>query len=298
MNPPHELTIDPSVAGERLDRAIAATLRNAGRVASVREVRNALRDGTILVEGRRRSPGDRSTAGMTIRFDGFTPRAEATTAAEERDIEVLFEDDTMIVVAKPSGIPTTPIRPNETGTLLNAVVALAPAVADAGPPIEGGAVHRLDTETSGVVAFAKTKAARATLREAFRAHRVEKRYVAFAAGARTAGETFTVDVALAQAGDHVNVDDAGLAAESDVTVEASNDGLVRLSVVTRFGRRHQVRAHLAHAGLPICGDERYGDGSDWDGRLALHAALLRLDDGRTFEAPMPEDLRALQERFS
>jgi 23S rRNA pseudouridine1911/1915/1917 synthase len=71
--------------------------------------------------------------------------------------------------------------------------------------------------------------------------------------------------------------------------------LLRLTVTTRFGRRHQVRAHLAHVGLPIRGDRLYGDRSEWTGRLALHAVAVRLPDGREIVAPLPADLSALEE---
>jgi 23S rRNA-/tRNA-specific pseudouridylate synthase len=87
----------------------------------------------------------------------------------------------------------------------------------------------------------------------------------------------------------------GLEAISDVVVTRTAGERALVEVRTRYGRRHQVRAHLASIPLPIVGDDLYGSASD-DGRLALHASSLRLPDGRTFEAPLPPDFVAMLAR--
>lgn len=310
---------------DRWDRAIRRALTAIGHEASVREIRAGMKSGAITVEGRRRAPGERAEAGAAIRV-AMTLRADATLTGDDAlaaRIERIYEDDELLVLAKPSGVPTTPIRADETsGTLLHAAIAIAPAIAEAGPVLEGGAVHRLDTATSGVVLFAKSRATRATLRQLFREHRVEKQYEAIVEGDLDgvfADGPVTVDAPIANAGDHVRVrvpagdevpSDALEASTPETATDSSrgtnptarSDALEAVSIVTRtgprrvrvttrFGRRHQVRVHLAHLGLPILGDTMYG-GADAP-RLALHARALVLPDGTAFEAPPPPDFEGL-----
>lgn len=296
-----EVTLPAEAQGERWDHAIRDAIVAAGHEASVREVRAAMKSGAIRVEGRRAVPGGRAEADVTVHVE-LVLRAEAELVPDHAlaaRVERIFEDDELLVLAKPSGVPTTPIRADERGTLLHAAVALAPQIADAGPPLEGGAVHRLDTPTSGVVVFAKDRRTRAMIRNALRAHEIEKRYTAIVHVARALepGAHFRVTLPIAQRARRVRAEETkdGLEAISDVVVTRTAGERASVEVRTRYGRRHQVRAHLASIPLPIVGDDLYGSASD-DGRLALHASSLRLPDGRTFEAPLPPDFVAMLAR--
>ncbi|MCA9554459.1 MAG: RNA pseudouridine synthase, partial [Myxococcales bacterium] len=200
---------------------------------------------------------------------------------------VLFEDPHLLVLDKPSGVPTQPLRPGEGGTLLGAAVARAPAIAAAGPPLEGGLVHRLDVGTSGVVVFAKNAAQRMHLRDDFNHHRIEKRYLALARG--TLPDAAVAEGPIGPGGpDRVRVGPGGQPARTEVEVLARfEDGLLWVEARTSTGRRHQVRAHLADLGAPIVGDPVYGAGPEpLLARLGLHAAAVTLADGRRFEAPV------------
>lgn len=272
--------------GERLDRAIREWLSSQGRSVSIREVRRALSEGQILVNGRTTAPGARARGDEELEFGDFLPRDESRIESEpELPLTVLADWPDLVAVDKPSGMPCAPLRPRERGTLVGAVVARYPEIADAGPPLEGGLAHRLDNETSGIVLIAKTLEARRWLRRSFREHRVEKSYLA-----RTSPRALPreLDLPIYSAGARVRCGPDGLEAYSAFDVEARRDDAQLVRVRTRFGRRHQVRVHLAEAGAPIDGDAVYG--GSLAPRLMLHAATLRLPDDREVEAPLPEAL--------
>jgi 23S rRNA pseudouridine1911/1915/1917 synthase len=289
----------------RFDHAIQQALEREGHAVSVREVRLALKDGRILIDGRLRKPGDRSKGSETVDLEGFTPRREGRIEAEPdllARVGVVFEDQHLLALSKPSGMPTAPLVVGEKGTLVGAAIARAGGVGSIGPPLEGGLLHRLDTDTSGIVLFAKDEATRETMREDFARHRIEKRYLALVFETRGAiPEHFVAEGAILSRGDRVRVlrpehaEREALPARTEVNlVRRFRARRMRLvEAVTRTGRRHQIRAHLADAGVPIVGDRLYGQPAEGDpvARLALHAVRITLADRRSFEAPLAEDLR-------
>lgn len=284
---PAELRLPPEAAGQRVDHAVAALLCVGGAELSIAEVRRALREGRIRVAGLRR-PGARAAGGERVSLRGFQPRA-APVAPEPGPVEVLYEDAQLLALNKPSGIHCLPRFPGEPGSLLARAIAWAPEVSAAGPPQEGGLVHRLDFGTSGVLLFAKQAPARAQLRAAFSAHAIDKRYDALCAGSKLLPQT--VIAALRQVGDHVRLsppglDLAALPARTRLEPVAQVGGVQQLAAFTATGRRHQVRAHLRQAGAPIFGDDLYGGAPA--PRLMLHATTLSLPDGRRISAPLPE----------
>jgi 23S rRNA pseudouridine1911/1915/1917 synthase len=289
--------------GKRFDHAIHEALSGAGRASSIREVREAMKDGRIRVDGRSRKPGDRAKGGEEIGLERFTPKREAVVEAEpELGAKVLFEDAHLLALDKPSGMAVAPLEAGEKGTLLAAAIARAPQIASAGPPLEGGLSHRLDVDTSGIVLFAKDEATRAGLRADFSAHRIEKRYLAIVIDRdRALADGHVIEGAIVNAGDHVRVAGAGeqqpkgaLPASTRIAVKKELGGGRRLvEATTVTGRRHQVRAHLASAGAPIAGDRLYGGDASDAPRLALHACRILLADGRAIESPLPGDLAAL-----
>jgi 23S rRNA pseudouridine1911/1915/1917 synthase len=301
----------PLTAQGRLDRALADAL-GLGRAA----VKRAFQLGEVRVGGRRARASDPVIPGGRVAIDIDEP---AGAPAPEADVplRVLLEHPRLVVVEKPAGIAVHPLAPGEGGTLANAVVARFPECAAASPdPREGGAVQRLDLETSGCVAFARDRVAWEEIHAALLGRRVEKIYLALVAGRVAAGGV--VSTPLAQRGGRaVPAPDAtaeerlrakGLRPRAAVTryeVERRLERHTLLRVRIETGVTHQIRAHLALAGHPVAGDRLYGgEGAALAGlpRHFLHATRLALDapgGGRIeVESPLPPDLAAALERIA
>ena len=227
-------------------------------------------------------------------------------------LRVLALHPRLLVVDKPAGVAVHPLAPGEGGTLANAVAARYPECVEASPePREGGAVQRLDLETSGCVVFARDREAWEELHEALRARRVEKLYLALVAGRVAGGGVLSVP--LAQRGGRVlpAPDDVAAerlaakgaairAAETHYDVERAFERFTLLRVRIVTGVMHQIRAHLAYLGHPVAGDVAYGgEAAAVPGlpRQFLHAWKVALDapgGGRVeAESPLPAEL----ERF-
>jgi 23S rRNA pseudouridine1911/1915/1917 synthase len=301
----HELRL-PLTATGRLDRALADAL-GLGRAA----VKRAFQLGDVRLAGRRARASDPARPGalVTVELEGV-----AGPPAPEPDapLRVLAVHPRLVVVDKPPGVAVHPLAPGEGGTLANAVVARFPECAEASPdPREGGAVQRLDLDTSGCVAFARDREAWDAVHAALQEHRVEKDYLALVVGRVSAGGV--VSTPLAQRGGRaVAAPDAlaeerlrakGLrprAAETRYEVEErfERHTLLRVRIVT--GVMHQVRAHLAHLGHPVAGDALYGgEAAAISGlrRHFLHAHRLALDvqPGERVDvtAPLASDLECV-----
>ena len=277
-------------AGEagRVDKVLAKHLPGTGR----RALAALFEEGAVKVAGKRAKKGDRVSLGDVIELEHTPATGEARAPVADPDValEVLLERPELVAVNKPAGMPSQPLRAGERGTIANGLAARFPECTTAGDgdPRDGGLVHRLDIGTSGVLVAARTRDAYRTLRDAFHAGRVTKEYLAITCGRPVSREC---DAPLAQRGDHVRVDYTdGLPALTSFVVEraSASHALVRCRAAT--GRRHQVRAHLAHVGSPIAGDTRYGGEPvpGLDG-FFLHAVRLVLPVAGelVIEAPLP-----------
>ncbi len=305
-----ELRLPLTTTG-RLDRALADAL-GLGRAA----VKRAFLLGDVRVGGRRARASDPARPGALVTI-ALEDAAGPPAPEPEAPLVVLLEHPRLLVVDKPARVAVHPLAAGEGGTLANAVVARFPECAEASPdPREGGAVQRLDTDTSGCVAFARDAEAWQEIHRELRECRVEKLYLALVAGRVAAGGV--VSVPLAQRGGRsVPAPDAvveerlrakGLrprAAETrwEVARRFERHTLLRVRILT--GVMHQIRAHLAHLGHPVAGDPLYGGeaavvaGLD---RQFLHASKLALDapgGGRIeVESALPRDLEAVLDRLA
>jgi 23S rRNA pseudouridine1911/1915/1917 synthase len=287
--------------GVRADHFLAEQLPGASR----KTLAAAFAEGRVRAAGRRLKKGDRLLRGQELELVGELVDAQrvAPVSQPELPLELLHVDDALLAVAKPVGLATHPLVAGELGTLASAVVARHPECASASVwAREGGAAHRLDTGTSGVVLFARTRAAYLALRASFAAHAVHKTYLALVVGTVTRdGE---LDAAIATRGDVAVVDDDDPEAQPARTSWRPLERLGAVTLVecaTDTGRLHQVRVHLAHAGHPIVGDRRYGIGGvdlpSVTGHF-LHASAITLPHPVTgapftISAPLPADREAL-----
>jgi 23S rRNA pseudouridine1911/1915/1917 synthase len=290
-------TVPEDSAGKRLDTVIGAELKLPR--ARLKELFDA---GAVRVDGRKAKKGDDAKAGA--RVEVLLPdTAEALVPAPELPLLVLHEDESLLFLDKASGVPAHPLKPGETGTLANALVARYPEVAQASlEEREGGLCHRLDIETSGVILAARTRAAWTAMREAFTGRDVDKRYLALVSG--PIADEGEIDLPLLHTGERVRpaVDAPEKAREAlsrfTVLARSGTSSLVEVQILT--GVLHQVRAHLAAIGAPIVGDALYGGPTDpgLPHRFFLHARALSVTHPVTgqrllVKSPLPPELSSV-----
>lgn len=273
--------VEPGNAG-RADTWLAAAVDVSRGYAQ-----RLLARGIASVDGRRLAKGSALRSGDCVRIAPFRHPAQGLLADPDAPLRIAAEASGFIAIDKPAGQPCHPLDYDECGSALQALIARRPAVAGAysrsdphASPLEGGCLHRLDVETSGLLVFATDAESWQRGREAFADQRVDKRYLA-----RVAGELHgarDLELRLVDRGARVAVVDGGgrparMRVESlESTPESS---LVRVYLYT--GVRHQIRASLAWLGHPVLGDAVYGRRGEFDRHL-LHAEYLAL--GSDFEA--------------
>lgn len=225
-------------------------------------------------------------------------------------LPILYEDNTILAIDKPSGIVMHPFDFSQEETLLDAVVAHAPEIASIrnekrlqdGRTINlGGMVHKLDRETSGVVVFAKNKETFDDLSAQFKQHSIKKTYLAKVVGTIQESK-FTINVPLArskksykQTGDTTLHRGESREAVTHLEVISCTDNETFVKLIPETGRTHQLRAHMAHIGHPIIGDTAYG-GPEAE-RIMLHAKNVEVSlqgEQKLFESETPEELRCPQ----
>jgi 23S rRNA pseudouridine1911/1915/1917 synthase len=259
-------------------------------------------DGRALVDGRRGRASDRLRGGEALSVELSAP-PDLSLAPEQIPLRVAYEDEAMLIVDKPAGLVVHPSAGHASGTLVNALLGRSQALGQPLGSVAGmgrpGIVHRLDKDTSGLLAVAKTDAAQASLMRQFGDRSIEKKYLALVRGEVPASRGRIEAPVGRDPGDRQRM--AVVAGGRDSVTEyemlGSAGGYALLALRPRTGRTHQIRAHLAYLRLPIAGDLRYGGGIGPGGlqRQFLHAAGLTLDrptDGRRLRAwsELPQDL--------
>jgi 23S rRNA pseudouridine1911/1915/1917 synthase len=260
----------PPGGDDRLDRVLAAIFPETSRGAA----RRLIAAGRVFVDGRRCRVASRPIrAGNVLHVASVADAAPVAVAAAP---PILHEDAEVLAIDKPAGMATAPTRTGAAGTALD--VVLETLRARKRGPARLWVVHRLDAATSGVLLFAKTRAAAAALSAAFAEGRVEKEYLARVASA-PATDHGVIDLALAEGGRGARVSPDGRRARTawEVVAADARGALIRLR--PRTGRMHQLRVHLQAIGHPIIGDRAYGGPPS--SRLMLHAERLVVPHPRT-----------------
>jgi 23S rRNA pseudouridine1911/1915/1917 synthase len=292
-----ELTVPNDQTGMRLDRYLARALPQFSRS----RLQALIRTGDVVLQGKSVRSRETVRVGDVVRLT-LPPLHEIEAEAEEIPLEILFEDNDLIVLNKPSGLVVHPGAGNQTHTLVNALLHHCTSLSGIGGKERPGIVHRLDKETSGCLVVAKNDLAHQQIARQFAGHEVTKIYLALATGTfkRPHG---TIDAAI---GRHpvqrrkMAVDPRrGRAANTDYRVLQSGGGVSLVECALHSGRTHQIRVHLKHLGHPIIGDGLYGKKAGAP-RQMLHAWKLgflhpRSGEKLSFEAPIPADFRRQKE---
>ena len=292
--------------GDRLDKVIVARV---GERLSRAQIQGLIKAGAVTVDGTAVKAGQKLKGGELIHIDLPDPTPDETVMPEALPLNVIYEDSSLAVIDKPAGLVVHPGAGNPSGTLVNALLARYPQLADM--PYDAsrrGIVHRLDKDTSGLLVVALRSVALRRLMAQFQARTVEKVYFALVERIpRTSTGRIEAPIGRdPQRRTRMMVSRDGLAAVSEFTVvETFKSGRALLRVRLLTGRTHQIRVHLAFIDCPIVGDRVYGFRKPGLSRQFLHAAQLCFDHPRTserlcFESPLPDDLDAAlaRERLS
>lgn len=286
----------PGTGEKPLDR----WLRELMPGKSWNDVRRLVRTGKVFIDGQPLlDPTRLVPAGAEVELRQNAPRATRTPSLPRSAI--LHLDAQVVVVAKPAGISTVPFDENERGTLDELVME---TISERGRRAPLGIVHRIDKETSGVVVFTRTVAAKHHLKNQFRFHTVGRRYVAIAHGnvkSGTIASRLVQDRGDGRRGSTQNPE-LGREAITHVNALESLRGATLVECRLETGRTHQIRIHLSERGHPLVGERVYS--KNYRGellaapRLMLHAQELAFDHPQTGERielaqPPPADFDAV-----
>jgi 23S rRNA pseudouridine1911/1915/1917 synthase len=309
-----KIEVTEALAGARLDKLVVGQIPGLGRAAA----KKLFEEGHVRVvpagrdRARKASKGDVAAKGDVIEVDFEAEGGEAAVPEPGAALEVILERPDLVVVQKPAGQPSAPLEPGERGTLANALVARYPEMAQLGfSPREPGLVHRLDTDTSGLLLAARTAAAFEALSRALKEGRIDKRYHLLCQGGDLP-ESGTIEIPLAphpkdrrRVYPCVHPRDVARYSPRPATTEYTRKracgDLWLVEARAPKASRHQIRAHFAAIGHPLAGDALYG-GPEVKGlsRHALHAASIAWGGDATVPAfhaisPLPEDMRKIVE---
>jgi len=295
----HQLTVPDASHGRRLDQVLAELLPQHSR----NRLQGWVRDGCVRVDGQPETEPKRKVAGgQQLLVD--EPEDARTHAEEPEDIplDIVFEDETLLVINKPAGLVVHPGSGNWSGTLMNALLHHVPGI-EAVP--RAGIVHRLDKDTSGLLVVAKTLAAQTDLVRQLQARTVRRVYLALAAGAMKHEGTVNEPI-----GRHpsqrikmaiVPENRGGKPAITNIRILESFTYTTFVECSLETGRTHQIRVHMAAIHHPLVGDQVYGRHNPKlpeFPRQALHVIRLGLVHPLIglkvqWEVPLPEDMRDL-----
>jgi 23S rRNA pseudouridine1911/1915/1917 synthase len=278
--------------GARLDKYICEQHPEFSRT----HVQKLIAEGYITVNDQLAKPGLRLNIGDRLKLV-IPPTPPSRLVPEAMPLNILYEDDDLLVIDKPAGLPVHPAPGHPSHTLVNAILFHFPHLADISDSLRPGVVHRLDKDTSGVMLVAKNSTAQADLAEQFKTHSVTKAYLVLVKGHLTP-ENGIIEAAIGR--DPRNrkrmaVVASGREARTEYQVIRYIGDYTLLEVRPETGRTHQIRVHLAAIGFPVVGDKVYGVKSPYLNRQFMHACRLGFKQPSSgkyveFKSELPPDL--------
>ncbi len=323
MTVPSNTLESHAIAAERLDKSLVHAFPDVSRT----RLQALIAEGCVTVEGKvvteARHKVKQGEALGVILPEPVAPEPRA----EAMELSIAYEDKDVIVIDKPAGLVVHPGAGNETGTLVNALIAhCGESLSGIGGVRRPGIVHRLDKDTSGLLVIAKHDKAHQGLSEQFAAHgrdgRLQRSYLALVWGVpEKARGMISAPIDRSTSNRQKMAVSRGANAREAVThyeikeILGSPPVASLLECQLETGRTHQIRVHMAHIGHPLLGDQVYGSGFRTSAkklsepaqealkaldRQALHATTLGFDHPRTgkairFESQLPEDFSRLLE---
>lgn len=278
-------TIAQYLSDAGYSRRLIVTLRNTPDSFFIGE--------TSVFSNFRLSENDRLTVCLTEK------KGSESIIPVPMDLNILYEDEHMMVVNKPAGMPAHPSQGNYGNTLANGI---AWYMEQKNVDFVFRAVNRLDRDTSGLLVIAKNMLSSCILSDQVKDHSIHREYAAIVCGRTEAAGTIDVPIARKDGSTIERIPEPELG-ESAVThyktlAYNENTDLSFIRLLLETGRTHQIRVHMKYIGHPLPGDFLYNPDYRYIERQALHSAYLRLTHPVTgkvmeFEAPLPEDMRSL-----
>lgn len=296
-----ELTAATEHAGVRLDAFLSAdgalTRSQAARLIA---------EGRVRVNGKPAAKSARLSGGETVTADVPQLR-ETALLPQDIPLDVVYEDDDVIVVNKPTGLVVHPAPGHPDGTLVNALLHhCGDSLSGIGGEKRPGIVHRIDRDTSGLIIAAKNDAAHLALSAQLKDHSLSRTYECLVTG-NMKQDSGTVDAPIGRSSadrKKMAVVPTGRRAVTHWEVVARYPGVTHLRCRLETGRTHQIRVHMAYIGHPILGDTVYGAKKPVPGLTGqcLHAAGLRFIHPRTGESvelhcPLPPEFTAMLQKL-
>jgi 23S rRNA pseudouridine1911/1915/1917 synthase len=301
------LTLPNNLGGMRLDQALAKLVPDYSRT----QIQDWIKNGAITVDGKTAKARSLVIGGEQIMIQATT-RPQPVWKEQAIALDIIYEDEALLLINKPAGMVVHPAAGNPDNTLVNALLHHDPQLNELP---RAGIVHRLDKDTTGLLVVAKTQPVLMNLTKQLKQRSITRIYQAIVCGVMTSGGM--VDEPI---GRHprqrlkMAVSDTGKPATTHYRVLDRYRAHTRVKVQLETGRTHQIRVHMAHIRYPILGDPTYGNRLQLPKnatpalveklrgfkRQALHASELSLthpltEKIMTWQAPLPEDMRALIE---
>lgn len=284
----------------RLDRYLAEITNDLSRS----RISSLIRSGNVTLNGTKAKPSSILHCGDKVNLE-IPEMVQTDLLAQDIPIDVLFQDNKIMVINKPAGMTVHPGPGHPDGTLVNAVLAIAPDIRGIGGEYRPGVVHRLDKDTSGLILIAKDDQAHNSLTYQLKMRYVKKEYLALVDGIMGSDEG-EVDEPIGRHPYHrrrMAIVGNGRPAQTSYKVLERFSKHTLVQVYPKTGRTHQIRVHLSFLGFPIYGDSTYGKRDDTLDRHFLHASRIgfwfpsRKKEWAEFEAPLPAELIALINRL-
>lgn len=298
--------VSEELHGTRLDRAASALFPAYSRS----RLQTWIREGSLLVDGKSGRPRDTVRAGNRLVVSAQLER-EVPWQPQDIELQVVYEDEDLMLLDKPAGLVVHPAAGHADGTLVNALLAHDPGLARLP---RAGLVHRLDRDTSGIMAIARTLRAHRALVAQLQARTMRREYCAICVGVMTGGGTVDAPIGRhpRQRKQMAVLESGGKTAITHYQVEQRFGHHTLIGVSLETGRTHQIRVHLAHRRHPLVGDPVYGgrprmprgasaaliEALRGFGRQALHARRLGLlhpasGEPVVFDCSLPDDMCTL-----